>query len=66
MTEIEKYALELLRTGGESSAEDVADALGRFDSEDDFAEACALSVAMAHTIRDNGEAFLAWFRQVSA
>lgn len=65
MTEIEKYAITLLHTGGESTAEDDTDESGRFDSEDDFAEACAMSVAMAHAVRDHAEEFLAWYRQVS-
>lgn len=65
MTEIEKYAIETLSQGGEGIAEDDLNEAGGLD-DDSHQEACALSVAMAHTVRDNGEAFLAWFRQVSA
>jgi hypothetical protein len=65
MTEIEKYAIEMLHEGGEGIAEDDLNEAGGID-DDSHQEACALSVAMAHAIRDNAEAFLAWHRQVSA
>jgi hypothetical protein len=65
MTDIEKYAIEMLHEGGEHVAEDDLNEAGGLD-DDSHQEACALSVAMAHAIRDNAEAFLAWYRQVSA
>jgi hypothetical protein len=64
MTEIEKYAIELLHEGGEGIAEDDLNEAGGLD-DDSHQEACALSIAMAHAIRDNDEGFLAWFRRVS-
>lgn len=68
MTEIEKYAIELLHQGGESMAEDDLDEGEVFaiDQEQDWRNACDLSIAMAHAVRDHAEEFLAWYRQVSA
>lgn len=68
MTEIEKYAIKLLHEGGESTAEDDLDEGETFaiDQEQDWRNACDLSIQMAHAVRDNPEAFLAWYRQVSA
>lgn len=64
MTEIEKYAMSMLHQGGEGIAEDDLNEDGEI-SDDDHQEACALSIYMAHAIRDNQSSFLAWFRSVA-
>jgi hypothetical protein len=66
VTQIEQYAVNLVGTGAESVAEDDLDEDGEFANEDDWRTASSLGVKMARAIKDNPEAFLAWYRQVSA
>lgn len=61
MTEIEKYAIDMLHEGGESVAEDDLNE-DEAISDEDHPAACTLSIAMARAIRNNPEGFLAWFR----
>lgn len=66
MTDIELYAIQTLHMGGESVAEDDTDEDGNFEKAEDHRAACDLSIKMAHAVRDNPQAFLEWFRAVSA
>lgn len=66
MNDIETYAVKLVAEGAESSAEDDLDEDGVFDDEDDWREAGDLGVKMARAIGDNAEAFLGWYRSVTA
>jgi hypothetical protein len=61
MNDIEKYAVNLVGEGAESIAEDDIDEAGEFDDEADWRTASDLGVKMARTIKDNPEAFLAWY-----
>ena len=61
MTEIEKYAVNLVGTGAVSFAED-----GEFEDRNDWLGARDLGLAMAEAVQNNPEAFLAWYRAVSA
>lgn len=65
MNDIEDYAITLLHEGGESLAEDDMNESGDID-DNNHGGAVDLSIKMAHAVRDNAEAFLAWYRQVSA
>jgi hypothetical protein len=67
LTQIEKYAIELLHQGGEHMAEDDLDEGEVFaiEQEQDWRSACDLSIEMAHAVRDHPEEFLAWFREAT-
>jgi hypothetical protein len=67
LTKSEKYAITLLHEGGESTAEDDLDEGETFteDEEQDWRNACDLSIQMAHAVHDHAEEFLAWFREVT-
>jgi hypothetical protein len=65
MTDIEKYAVGLAGEGAESLATDDIDEEGQFENEDDWREARSLGVKMGCAIKDNPEAFLAWYRTVA-
>lgn len=68
MDKIEKYAIDLLHQGGESTAEDDLDEGEVFteDEETDWRTACELSIEMAHAIRDHPAYFLSWYRGLEA
>jgi hypothetical protein len=66
MTDIEKYAANLVGEGAESLATDDIDEGGEFDNEDDWREARALGVKMGRAIKNNTEGFLAWYRSLPA
>lgn len=65
MTEIEKYAVDLVGSGAESIAEDDMDEDGVFEDEADSQAAADLAVDMAQAIRGNPDSFLTWFRSVT-
>lgn len=65
MNEMEKYAVRLVAEGAESTAEDDTDEDGVFASEDDWRGAGDLGVKMARAIKNNPEAFLAWYRALT-
>jgi uncharacterized protein (DUF2461 family) len=66
MTDIEKYAVNLVGEGAESVATDDLDEEGEFANEDDWRTARSLGVNMGRAIKDNPEAFLAWYRALPA
>jgi hypothetical protein len=61
VNDIEKYAVTLVGAGALSYAEDDIDEEGEFDAEDDWRTARTLGLKMATAVRDNPEAFLAWY-----
>ena len=65
MNDIEKYAVDLVGEGAESVAEDDTDEEGHFENEDAWRASCDLGVKMARTIKDNPEAFLAWYISIA-
>lgn len=65
MTDIEAYAVNLVAAGAESVAEDDMDEDGEFGNEDDWRTAADLGVKMARAIKDNPEAFLAWYHSIA-
>jgi hypothetical protein len=64
MNDIEKYAVELVGEGAEGVATDDLDEEGEFANEDDWRTARSLGVKMGRAIKDNPEAFLAWYRSL--
>ncbi len=64
MNAIETYAVSLVGSGAESSAEDDMDEDGVLEDEDDWRAAGDLGVDMARAISNNPESFLAWYRSV--
>jgi hypothetical protein len=65
MEDIEKYAVDLAGEGAESVATDDLDEEGHFENEDDWRAARVLGVDMGRAIKDNPEAFLAWYRALA-
>lgn len=67
MTEIEKYAISMVGDGGESVAEDDLDEDGVFGAQRqvEHHDAMDLGVKMARAIKDNPEAFLAWYHTIA-
>lgn len=65
MDDIEKYAVELVADGAEGSAEDDVERARRFANETNRLTAAGLGVKMAQAIKDNPDAFLAWYRSIA-
>jgi hypothetical protein len=65
MNEIEKYAVNLVGEGAEGIAEDDIDEDGEFADEADWRTASDLGVKMARAIKNNPEAFLAWYISIA-
>jgi hypothetical protein len=61
MTEIEKYAVDLVGTGALSHAEDDIDEEGEFADEDDWRAARTLALSMAQAIQANPTSFYCWY-----
>lgn len=61
MLSVDEYAVELVVDGSESLAEDDMNEEEKIYDEL-HPKACEMAVLMAHAIRDNRDAFLAWVR----
>lgn len=67
MTDIEKYAVTLVGAGALSYAEDDIDEDGEFKyRREGWRTARNLGLAMAVAVKNNPEAFLAWYRALPA
>lgn len=65
MNDIEQYAVNLVGEGAASYAEDDIDEGGAFADRDDWKLARALGLRMGTTIKNNPEAFLAWYVSIA-
>lgn len=63
MKTIEEYAVDLVASGAEDSAEDDLNESEEI-ADSEHQAACDLAIGMAHAIRDNGPAFIAWYEEV--
>lgn len=64
MTEIEKYAVDLVHIGAADCAQDDMNENGDI-SEEDWPEVRELGQEMATAIRNNQDSFLAWYRSLT-
>lgn len=66
MNAIEEYAVGLVGDGALSYAEDDIDEDGEFADREDWLTARNLALEMAVAVKNNPEAFLAWYRALPA